>query len=282
MSNNLNKKLLLGAGAALLSVGLAFLAKKKIDFEPQIPNNLDEDTILLFQRDYSPFCVKVKRIMDYKGIPYKSINLPPIVGKKFLKDLSGQHLIPVIKHKNNVIHDSTAIAHYLEEIKEIPSIFRKDNEELNKEILMLEDWADESFLPVFTKLALIYMIEHPEVIIESDKFDTGVDFLDKNKEKLAPSLLKMMLKNHGITISQKQELKKRARNNLEILAQKLKNKEFIIGDKLSLADITLASHLTVAENVPYILEDDTYSEIFEWKKNIFKLTERKLAGNIST
>lgn len=278
MSNNLNKKLLLGAGAVLLSLGGAFLAKKKIDFEPQIPNNLDEDTILLFQRDYSPFCVKVKRIMDYKGIPYKCINLPPMISKKFLKKLSGQHLIPVIKHKNTIVHDSTTIAHYLEEIKETPSIFRKDNEELNKEILMLEDWADESFVPVFTKLALIYMMEHPEVIIESKDFNTGVDFLDKNKEKLAPSILKMMAKNYGVTISQKQELKKKARNNLDILAQKVKNKEFIVGDKLSLADITLASHLTVAQNVPYISEDDVYTEIFEWQKNIFKLTERKLAG----
>ncbi|MEK7434754.1 MAG: glutathione S-transferase family protein [Cyanobacteriota bacterium] len=271
-----SSKLLFGVAAGLLSFGALSILKKKIAPDPKIPTNLDDNVVIFFQRDYSPYCVKVKKIMDYKGIPYKNIDILPMLNKKFLEEVSGQNLVPVIKYKEEVISDSTRIALFLEKVKVEPSLFIKDNESLNNEIMMIEDWADEVFVKPFSKLAMLYGAEHPEIIIESKEFDTGVDLIDKNKDKVFPFMLKMMAKKYGASIDKKPDIKKEARANLDILLHKLEGKEFLVGNQLTLADITVASHLTVAQKVPYISEDDQYSKIFEWQEKIMKMTERKL------
>ncbi|MFN8673736.1 MAG: glutathione S-transferase family protein [Candidatus Sericytochromatia bacterium] len=270
-------KLLWGIGAGALSIAALSVLKKKAIPEPKVPTNLEDNIVLFFQRSYSPYCIKVKKIMDYKGIPYKNVDVLPVFHRKFLKDVSGQHLVPVIKYQNDVVNDSTKIAHYLEEIKSEPSIFIKDDEKLNKEVLMLEDWADESFIKPFAKLAVIYNSEHPEIMLETNDYDTGVNLLDKNKDKIFPVMLKFMLKGYGTSIEEKPSLKKLARTNLDILASKLEGKEFLVGDRLTLADIAIASHLETAKKVPYIAEDEQYEAIFKWQEKIMKMTERRLA-----
>lgn len=280
MSKDFNKKLFVGAGAAALSFAGVWWLKNNLPLSPKIPV-VDDNTVLLFQFPYSPFCIKVAKIMDYKGIPYKAINLVPFLHKNFIKSMSGQGLVPTIKHKGRIISDSTFIAKYLEELKPEPSLFFSNDEKLNKDVLMLEDWADEAFVQPFSKLAYIYLFEHPEVIIESNEFDTGLPIVDNNKSKIVPLLINFRLKDMGIDINQKDILKKRARASLEILLSKLEKSEFLVGDKLSLADITVASHLSVAEKVPYIAEDDIYEPIFEWQKKIFNQVRRRTASSLS-
>jgi glutathione S-transferase len=279
LSKDSNKKLAFAAGAALALGGLWYL-KKSLPLSPKVPVT-DDNTVLLFEFPYSPFCIKVAKIMDYKGIPYKTVDLLPFVHKNFVKSISGQSLVPVIKHKGRIIYDSTVISKYLDEIQTEPSIYIKEDSKLNHEVLLMEDWADEALLPPFSKLAIIYLFEHPEVISETDQYNTGIEWIDKNKEKVAPLVMNLKVKDYGIDLSEKDILKKRARASLDILLNKLEENEFLIGNKLTLADITVASHLTVAEKVPYIAEDDTYAPIFEWQKKIFNLLKRRVATSVS-
>ncbi len=274
-----NKNILIGASAVLLSFAGAMWVKKKLPLSPKIPV-VDDNTVLLFQRSYSPFCIKVSKYFDYKGIPYRTVNIIPVLHKKFVKEYSGQELIPFIKYKGRILHDSTAIIKYFEEVKPEPSLLFKDDSELNKEILLLEDWADESFVPPFAKLALIYMHEHPEVIAESDDYNIDITLVDNNKEKVAPFITKMQLDKYGVNLSDKDSLKKKVRSHLDLLNNKLENKEFLVGDKLTLADIAVASHLTIAQRIPYIYEDDLYSNIFEWQKKIFNASKRRLTASV--
>ena len=272
-----NKNILIGASAALLSFAGAMWIKNKVPLSPKIPV-VDESTVLLFQRGYSPFCVKVAKYFDYKGIPYRTVNVIPVLHKKFVKNYSGQELIPFIKYKGRILHDSTSIIKYFEEVKPEPSLLFKDDAELYKDILILEDWADEAFVPPFTKLALIYMHEHPEVIAESDDYNMGLSLMDNNKERIAPFITKMQLDKYGVSLSDKDSLKKKVRAHLDLLSHKLEDKEYLVGDKLTLADITVASHLTVAQRIPYIYEDDLYSDIFNWQKKIFNASKRRLTA----
>ncbi|GIW22619.1 MAG: hypothetical protein KatS3mg068_1626 [Candidatus Sericytochromatia bacterium] len=275
MALNKKKLLLLGIGFLTSFISLNFL-KRKFSLNPKLPP-VDDNTVLLIQYKYSPFCLKVSKVMDYKGIPYKTLNLLPLVNKNFIKNISGQELLPVIKHKGNIIYDSTEIAKYLDNIYPEPSIYIKDNEDLNNEVLLLEDWADEIFEPLFGKLALMYLLEHPEFINEIEDYNLDIDFIDKNKDKLAPFIVKSMLKNQNTKLEDKTNIKIKARECLSLVKTKIKNKNFLVGDRLTIADITLASHLSVAKKVPYIAEDDNYQEIFKWQENIFNLTKRKYA-----
>lgn len=275
-----NRKILLGASAALLSFAGVWWLKNKLPLSPKVPV-VDENTVLLFQRGYSPFCIKVAKYLDYKGIPYRTVNILPVLHKNFIKELSGQGLIPVVKYKGRIMHDSTAIIKYFEELKPEPTLTYKDDAELNKEIMLLEDWADEAFVPPFNKLAVIYLHEHPEVISETDDYDLGLPLVDNNKERIIPFITKSMLNGYGTSVEEKDSLKKRARAHLDLLSSKLENKEYLVGDRLTLADIAVASHLTTAQKIPYIYEDDLYSHIFEWQKKIFNASKRRFTTSLN-
>jgi len=268
------KKILLSVLGIIGSFITVNWLKRKIPLKVDLPP-VDDNTVLLIQYKYSPFCLKVSKVMDYKGIPYKTLDLLPLVNKKFVKEISGQELVPVIKHKSNIIYDSTEICKYLDNSYPEPSIYIKDNEELNNEVLLLEDWADEIFEPLFGKLALIYLLEHPEFINEVDDFNLNIKFIDKNKEKLSPFIIKSILKKQNIKLEDKTNIKIKARESLNLIKSKIKNNKFLVGDKLTIADITVASHLSMAKKVPYIAEDDNYEEIFKWQEEIFSLTKRK-------
>ncbi|MFN8577439.1 MAG: glutathione S-transferase family protein [Candidatus Sericytochromatia bacterium] len=272
-----NKNIALGAGAVLLSVVGFWWLKNKIPLKPKVPV-VDDNTVLLLQYTYSPYCMKVAKYLDYKGIPYRAVNLLPAIQKGFVSEFSGQKKVPVVKYKGKIINDSTMIIKYFEEIFPEPTLTYKDEPELHHEIMLLEDWADEAFLPPIRDLSLIYLYEHPEVLTETDTYKTGLGFMDKNIDKIGPMIIKKMLDNYGVNINQKDLLKKRVRANLDLLSTKLENKEFLLGNKLTLADLAVATHLDGAKVIAYIYEDDLYSHIFEWQEKVFKALKRRFTA----
>lgn len=97
----------------------------------------------LYQFELSHYCEKIRLILDYKGLPYRKIEVTPGLGQLDLFRMSGQRQVPVLKDDAEVITDSTAIALYLE--KKYPE---KPILPLNPQqralTLMLEEWADTS------------------------------------------------------------------------------------------------------------------------------------------
>ena len=61
----------------------------------------------------SPFCWRTKATLTYKKLPYTTT--PIRFSDKAKLAFSGQDRVPVIKDNGNVVHDSWAIAEYLEE-----------------------------------------------------------------------------------------------------------------------------------------------------------------------
>lgn len=275
-----NKNIILGASLAFASFAGFMWLKNKLPLTPKVPV-VDEKTALLFQLSYSSYSLKVARYFDYKGIPYRPVDILPVIHRKFLKDLSGQSKVPVVKYKGRIMHDSTSIIKYFEDMFPEPTLTFKDNEELNKEIMLLEDWADEALFPPIRALSLIYMYEHPEIVNDTPDYNTGIEVLDKNLEKVAPLIAKKMMDSYDISVSQKDSLKKKVRANLDLLSSKLEGKQYLIGDRLTLADLAVASHLSTAQAIPYIYEDDLYSHIFEWQRKILNSVKRRFTAKVN-
>jgi len=274
----MNKKLLifLGSLAGLLTGSAIMFKKEKFPlFTPKIPT-VDDKTVLLFQSLNSPYSTKVSMFLDYKGIPYQTVNLLVGVHKHFVKETSGQDLLPFIKYKGQIICDSTNICSYLDERFPNPSLYYEDDNSLNKKVLLLEDWCDESLLPTIRNLMFIYFYENPNMAIEDKLFDIGISLFDKNKERFVPLFLSERMKKHKLSLNDKQTLKKKAREYFDIIADILKDKKFLVGDKLTIADISIASVLTIATKIPYLYEDEVYENLFEWYRDIFHITSGKL------
>jgi len=105
--------------------------------------------IVLYQFTLSPYCVKVRKILEYKRLPYTTLEVNPFT-RRGVHRLSGQRRVPVMVEEEadgrprTVVADSTAIALHLDARHPDPPVYPHDPEERSR-VLSLEDWSDETF-----------------------------------------------------------------------------------------------------------------------------------------
>ncbi|MCB9673522.1 MAG: glutathione S-transferase family protein [Alphaproteobacteria bacterium] len=98
--------------------------------------------IVLYDFAPSPFCIKVRAILEHKQVPYerRDIRGPAWLA---LRRRSPTGLVPALDVDGRLVTDSTDIARLLEARHPEPAILPSDAEDLAR-CRVLEDWADES------------------------------------------------------------------------------------------------------------------------------------------
>ena len=97
----------------------------------------------LFDWGPSPFCMKLRAILDYKGVPYERV---PVLGPSSLRELmrrSPVGKVPALDIDGRMITDSTDIAHEIERLFPEPPVLPAQAR-LRGLSHALEDWADEA------------------------------------------------------------------------------------------------------------------------------------------
>lgn len=97
--------------------------------------------IVFYDWPYSPFCMKVRAILDYKGIEYRSVN--PL---KHLREIARRGKVgklPALEIDGELIVDSTDIAYSLDKHFPEPPLLPHAVRERGL-VHAIEDWADES------------------------------------------------------------------------------------------------------------------------------------------
>ena len=114
----------------------------------------------LHQFTLSPYSIKVRRILDYKKLPYRTVEVNPFARGEIIR-ISGQRGVPVLVEEGLtaaesaghsaaqagapiVVSDSTRIASYLDARYPAPPIFPA-GAEARARVALLEDWSDETF-----------------------------------------------------------------------------------------------------------------------------------------
>jgi glutathione S-transferase len=83
-------------------------------------------TVRLYQFATSPFCAKVRKILDYKGVDYELVEVDYLERKELLL-ASGQIMVPALTlETNETIADSDQIGLQLDELYPQPTIFPPD------------------------------------------------------------------------------------------------------------------------------------------------------------
>jgi glutathione S-transferase len=98
--------------------------------------------LVLYDWKPSPFCLKVRAILDFKGLRYERRN---VLGKSLL-DLNRRGRtgkVPALAIDGDIVCDSTDIAYALERLAPTPSIFPASPRD-RALCHVLEDWADEA------------------------------------------------------------------------------------------------------------------------------------------
>jgi len=104
-------------------------------------------TITLHRFKLSPFSEKARAALDFKGLDYTLVDHTPGQGQLAIYRLSGQRKLPVLEHDGAVVHDSTAIALYLEHAFPVgrggARALLPDNFAQRRAVLDLEDRLDD-------------------------------------------------------------------------------------------------------------------------------------------
>jgi glutathione S-transferase len=98
--------------------------------------------MIFYDWPYSPFCMKVRAILDYKNVAYERVNpLGPTLLKLRRRGKTGK--VPAVEIDGEMIVDSTDIAYAIDERFPEPPLLPADPRERGL-CHALEDWADES------------------------------------------------------------------------------------------------------------------------------------------
>ena len=98
----------------------------------------------------SPYCMKVKCYLDYKGLAYETLTVNPLRRSEIR--FSGQPKVPVLRIDGEWKHESSAIGLWLEERFPQPPLLGRDAGERAR-ILEMDRWVSESCIPAALRLA---------------------------------------------------------------------------------------------------------------------------------
>lgn len=196
--------------------------------------------LTLHQYEISPFADKIRRILNWKGIPYQVVN-HPLMARGAVKKLNAVGKVPVLEHDGLLVGDSTDIAYYLEQhFPENPLI--PTDLQLKSQLHVLEDWADESLY--FMEMSFRFGIKVnakqnvPRLLAEDNVLVRAL---------LAPMLgmaMGSIIRNQGIGRKTPQQWQADLSRHTQALAGYLQRDSWLLGEQLTLADIAVFVQLS--------------------------------------
>ncbi|MBE7385930.1 MAG: glutathione S-transferase family protein [Leptolyngbya sp. SIO1E4] len=237
----------------------------------------------LYQFEASAYSEKVRLILDYKQLPYKTVEVTPGVGQIDLFRLSGQRKAPVLKDDTEVIPDSTAIARYLDEKYPDRPLIPTDPRQKGL-CLALEDWADESLGIQGRKAMIGAFNQHPN--FRTALLPASTPDLVKNLVGAVPGdVLSLLGSGVGFGPDDVKEATNILKQALESLCLMLQASPYLVGDQPTLADFAVAGvtmylkfpaqrYVDLPEGicdkgVPGLADDANYQPFFDWRDRLY-------------
>lgn len=190
----------------------------------------------VYQFEISPYCDKVRRCLNFKGIAFQTheISMQDAVTKISKVNKIGK--LPAITDGDRSIGDSTDIALYLEETHPDPPLLPSDARE-RALCLALEDWADESLY--FYELYLRFAV--------SRNADKWVPVLTAKDSELVQRASRFVIPRHMKGILAKQGLGRKSYSQVvsdmhrhaDTVVGLLEGQPWLVGQRLTLADIAV-------------------------------------------
>lgn len=194
---------------------------------------------LLYQFPLSHYCEKIRWQLDFKGIPYRTINMFPGTHTRMTMKLAGTRTLPILVDGDKAIGDSTAIALYLEDRYPGKPLLPVDESE-RRQALEIEAFCDE-LGDYVRRWVYSHMISHPDLgKMLFNAYPIGYRTLGRMMMPLMRVGLKKLYRVHPKKIVTAEEKMWAGLDRLgEILQGRTQG--YLAGNQFSLADIAAAS-----------------------------------------
>lgn len=191
----------------------------------------------------SPFCLKVRAILDHKRIPYRRVNA---LGKPIL-DVRRRGKIgklPALEIDGELVCDSTDIAYELERRVPEPAILPSDPRE-RALCHALEDWADESLYFI----GLYYQwIDPAGLAMVPQAFGRGP--IGKVAFRVLLRRIRRQLRGQGTARKPESHVRADLDRQLDAACALLEPGPFLLGEVPALCDFAVMSQLVYLARTP--------------------------------
>ena len=218
-------------------------------------------TIVLHQWPISPFCGKVRRVLQHKGLAYDVVDYNGLRARK-AAGLTATGKLPVLDYDGERIQDSSAIAEFLEAKHPDNPVFPADPI-ARAGATIWEDWADES----------LYWFEVYFRFMYDEARDKSVAMLAEGRPALERMLVGRVvravygkrLKAQGLGAMSRERVEAKFVGHLDALEVWLGDRRWLVGDQRSIADIAVGSQLHEIVRTSHMARDvASRGRVTEW------------------
>ncbi len=217
--------------------------------------------IILHQWEISPFCGKVRRILDFKGLDYQ---IKEYNGWRVLAAgrLSPAGKLPVLEYDGELIQDSSCIAAFLEARHPEPPLFPKGGRDAHL-AHVFEDWADESlyWYEVYFRFMWPEGAEKAFAVIQQGRPAWETLLITQS----ALPMMRQKLRAQGIGKYDAETVTTQFLEHLQHLQGLLSESEWLVGNACSIADIAVASQLAEVQRTSHLAQRfQDYPAVAAW------------------
>lgn len=185
--------------------------------------------LILHHYGISPYAEKIRAILGFKNLAWRSVTIPIVMPKPDLTALTGGfRLTPVLQVGADVYCDTKVIARRLEEERPTPTLYPEDSAATNRAVSL---WGESLFMSLVT-IGLGSGVFPPEFVEDRQKMVPG-GFDVAQARAVMPSRLDHI------------------RATLDLLDRQLADgRPFVLGDAASLADFSVYHPLWAMRSMP--------------------------------
>ena len=235
----------------------------------------------LHQFRHSAFCLKVRMVLQAKGLSYRTVEVTPGIGQVAVFRLSGQRQVPVLVDGDTVLADSSTISRHLDLAGGEPALLPADAKQA-AQVHLIEDWADTTLAAGGRACLVQAAALDPELRVALLPDD------------VPDPLRSVMGAIPGGWVNSVSELVNQGERtallaSLEQLAASVEASPWLVGETLTMADLAVAAQLSLlrfpqsagsplaGRGVPGLSDHPKLQALFQWRDQLeLKLMERTL------
>ena len=224
--------------------------------------------ITLFEFRSSPYCEKVRLVLDIKGQDYQVVEINGLTRAE-LKGISTYPTVPVLKDGDRVVDDSTYVNLYLDEKYPVPPLQPTDPNE-RRLIALWEDWADESFGYDARAIGLWALRGNTQRFRE-DVARNLPGWADVVWPLLGPIAMQIALKECDMSAKKEPMRRKKLEWGFRLIADALVGRQWLVGERMTLADVAVVAHLWELRNAPQYEKDPQCEAAFALRDRVYEI-----------
>ena len=197
--------------------------------------------LTLYQFEISPFCDKIRRVLNVKGVPYRTQEVGLLEAQFGYRKVNPVGKVPAIADGDGqIVADSTDIAYWIEERHPTPPLVPADARE-RALVHVLEDWADESLY--FFEMRMRFGIAHNRTRVLPRLLEHESALMKALVPVISPFAVGQVLKAQGIGRRSDARIVAEVAGHLDAIAALLGGRDYLVGNALTLADIAVFAQL---------------------------------------